>query len=366
MRIKDLTTYLEKLAPLPYQESYDNAGLIVGNQNEIITGVLVSLDSTEDVVEEAIQRGCNVIVAHHPIVFKGLKKLNGKNYVERTIIKAIKNDIAIYATHTNLDNVVNGVSFKIAEKLGLQQVRILAPKSDLLMKLVVFVPVDHTGELLDALYAAGAGEIGNYSQCSFRVDGKGTFKPNAQANPVIGQSGGPLEEVEENRVEVIFPAYLKNQVLEGMRKGHVYEEVAYYLTQLNNQHQEVGSGAFGLLPEPMAEADFLAYLKQNMQVSVIRHTDLMNKPIRKVAVCGGAGSFLLTNAISASADIFITADYKYHEFFDAENRIIIADIGHYESEQFTKELLKDYICKKFTNFAVHLSETPTNPVQYYY
>lgn len=366
MRIKDLTAYLEKLAPLSYQESYDNAGLIVGNPNEIITGVLVCLDSTEDVVEEAIQRGCNIIVAHHPIVFKGLKKFTGKNYVERTIIKAIKNDIAIYATHTNLDNVVNGVSFKIAQLLGLQQVRILAPKADLLMKLVVFVPVDNTGQLLDALYAAGAGEIGNYSQCSFRVEGKGTFKPNAQANPVIGQTGGAMEEVEENRIEVIFPAYLKNQILAAMRKGHVYEEVAYYLTILSNENQEVGSGAVGVLPQEIAETDFLAYLKQNMKVSVIRHTSLLNKSIRKVAVCGGAGSFLLGDAIRAGADIFITADYKYHEFFDAENRIIIADIGHYESEQFTKELLKDYICKKFTNFAVHLSETPTNPVKYYY
>ncbi|RYU92959.1 Nif3-like dinuclear metal center hexameric protein [Emticicia agri] len=366
MTIRDVTAYLEKLAPLSYQESYDNAGLLVGNPNEIITGILVSLDSTEDVVEEAIQKGCNLIVAHHPIVFKGLKKITGKNYVERTIIKAIKNDIAIYATHTNLDNVVNGVSFKIAQLLGLQQVRILTPKSDLLMKLVVFVPVEHTGQLLDALYAAGAGEIGNYSQCSFRVEGKGTFKPNAQANPTIGQSGGAMEEVEENRIEVIFPAYLKNPILAAMRQGHVYEEVAHYLTLLDNENQEVGSGAVGILPQEMTETEFLAHLKQKMQVSVIRHTSLLNKPIRKVAVCGGAGSFLSGDAIRAGADIFVTADYKYHEFFDAENRIIIADIGHYESEQFTKELLKDYICKKFTNFAVHLSETPTNPVKYYY
>lgn len=366
MKIKDLTGYLEKLAPLSYQESYDNAGLIVGHPDELITGVLVSLDSTEDVVEEAIQRGCNLIVAHHPIVFKGLKKITGKNYVERTIIKAIKNNVAIYAIHTNLDNVVNGVSFKITQLLGLQQARILAPKSDLLIKLVVFVPVEYTGQLLDALYAAGAGEIGNYSQCSFRVEGKGTFKPNAQANPTIGRSGGPMEEVEENRVEVIFPAYLKNSILAAMRRGHIYEEVAYYLTSLGNENQEVGSGAVGILPQEMAEVDFLAHLKQKMNASVIRHTRLLNKPISKVAVCGGAGSFLLGDAMRAGADIFITADYKYHEFFDAENRIIIADIGHYESEQFTKELLKDYICKKFTNFAVHLSETPTNPVKYYY
>ena len=365
MTIKDLTNYLEIIAPLSYQESYDNAGLIVGNASADVSGVLVTLDSTEEVIDEAIAKGCNLVIAHHPIVFKGLKRLTGKNYVERTIIKAIKNDVAIYAIHTNLDSVVGGVNFKIAEKLRLEKVKILAPKSQILMKLVVFVPVSNTRKVLDALHAAGAGVIGNYSNASFRGEGIGAFRPNENANPTIGVANID-EEVHENRVEVIFPAYLKNQVLAAMYRSHIYEEVAHDIIMLENQNSEVGSGIIGELSNEISETDFLAYLKQNMGVTVIRHTKLLGKPIRKVAVCGGAGGFLLSDAKIQSADIFITADYKYHEFFDADNRIIIADIGHYESEQFTKELLKDYICKKITNFAVLLSKTNTNPVKYFY
>jgi dinuclear metal center YbgI/SA1388 family protein len=365
MKIKELTTYLEQFAPLAYQESYDNAGLIVGNPNEYISGVLVTLDSTEAVIDEAIAKGCNVVVAHHPIVFKGLKKLTGKNYVERTIIKAIKNDVAIYATHTNLDSVVGGVNFKIAQKLDLQQVKILSPKNQVLLKLVVFVPISNTKAVLDALHEAGAGVIGNYSNVSFRGEGTGAFRPNELANPSIGAANVD-EEVHENRVEVIFPSYLKNQVLAAMHRSHIYEEVAHDIIALENQNPAVGSGAIGELSEAMSEKDFLRYLKEKMNVSVIRHTNLLGKPIKRIALCGGSGGFLLNEAVAQNADVFITADYKYHEFFDADNRIIIADIGHYESEQFTKELLKDYICKKMINFAVHLSETPTNPVSYFY
>lgn len=365
MTIRDLTTYLEQIAPPSFQESYDNSGLLTGDSSALISGVLVSLDCTEEVIEEAIQKNCNVVVAHHPVIFKGLKKLTGKNYVERTIIKAIKNDIAIYGIHTNLDNVAGGVNFRIAEGLGLKNVRILAPKPNTLMKLTVFVPVEDSGQLLDALYLAGAGQIGNYSQCSFRVEGKGTFTPNQASNPVIGKRGEP-EQVDENRVEVIFPAYLKNQVLQGMRKGHKYEEIAYYLSVLENENQEVGSGAVGELGSPLAHEDFLALLKEKMKLKIIRHTAFTGEKISRVAVCGGVGSFLLPNAIGAGADVFVTADYKYHEFFDAENKIMIADIGHYESEQYTKDLLVEKISKKFTNFATCLSQTDTNPVRYYY
>jgi dinuclear metal center YbgI/SA1388 family protein len=364
MIIKELTSYLEDFAPLAYQESYDNVGLIVGDANAEIIGILVTLDSTEDVIDEAIAKGCNLIVAHHPIIFKGLKKLNGKNYVERTIIKAIKNDIAIYATHTNLDSVVGGVNFKIAQLLDLQQVTILSPKRQVLMKLIVFVPIENTQTLVDALHEAGAGMIGNYSHASFWGDGTGCFRPNDLANPSIG-AVNVQEKVQENRVEVIFPSYLKNRVLEAMNRSHVYEEVAHDIILLENQNHEVGSGAIGEVLEAMSETVFLQYLKQRMNVSVIRHTNLLGKPIKRIAVCGGAGGFLLNDAIAQNADIFITSDYKYHEFFDADNRIIIADIGHYESEQFTKELLKDYICKKMLNFAVQLSETDTNPVKYF-
>lgn len=363
-QIRQLTAYLEAFAPLAYQESYDNAGLLVGDPTTEITGVLVTLDATEAVVDEAIARGCNLIIAHHPVVFKGLKKLNGKTYVERTVIKAIKNDIALYAIHTNLDNVTGGVNFRIAQKLNLQNVRILAPKNQVLSKLVTFVPVADTQRVLDALYAAGAGQIGEYKNCSFRVSGTGTFQPGDGAQPAIG-SLGTYHEEPENRLEVLIPTHLQGSVLAALRQVHPYEEVAYYLTPLDNQHQEVGSGAVGDLPTPVAAADWLAYLKTSMDLNLIRYTALPSQPIRRVAVCGGVGSFLLPDAIRSGADVFVTADYKYHEFFDADGRITICDIGHYESEVFTKELLAEHLAKKFTTFAVILAGTNTNPIQYY-
>ncbi len=364
-RISDIMGYLETLAPTAYQENYDNAGLIVGNADAFVTGILLTLDSTEAVIDEAIAKGCNLVIAHHPIVFKGLKKLNGRSYIERTVIKAIKNDIAIYAIHTNLDNVVNGVNFMIAEKLGLQNVTVLAPKNNVLSKLVTFVPTAHSQQVIDALHEAGAGQIGNYDHCSFSVGGTGTFRPNEAAKPVIGQAN-VNELVNENRIEVVFPSYLESKILKALRQSHPYEEVAYYLTALNNQNQTVGSGAVGHLSEGMAVTDFLNYLKTKMNLSVIRHTAFGTKPIQKIAVCGGAGGFLLNDAIRAQADVFITADYKYHEFFDADNQILICDIGHYESEVFTKELLLRFLSKKFVNFAVKSAETNTNPVSYYH
>lgn len=365
MTIKELTDYLEKIAPLNYQEDYDNCGLIVGDANAEITNVLVSLDVTLEVIEEAIAKKCNMIIAHHPLIFRGLKKLNGKNYIEKSVIKAIKNDIAIYAIHTNLDNITNGVNFKIAEKLNLQNVSILKPKSDTLMKLTVFCPLENTPKLQNALYAAGAGEIGNYSSCSFKSAGIGSFKPNSAAVPVIGQNN-KYEEVEENRLEVVFPSFLKGKILEAMRKNHMYEEVAYYLHKIENHNQDVGSGAVGSLPEAMNPNEFLAYLKEAMNLKVIRFTETKAEKIKKVAVCGGVGSFLLSDAKYAGADAFVTADYKYHEFFDAENQIMIADIGHFESEVYTKDLIVEIISKKFTNFASYLSEIDTNPIKYYH
>ncbi|GAB3894848.1 Nif3-like dinuclear metal center hexameric protein [Spirosoma agri] len=363
-QIRQLTAYLEAFAPLAYQESYDNSGLLVGDPGTAITGVLVTLDTTEAVIDEAVAKGCNVVVAHHPIIFKGLKKLNGKTYVERTVIKAIKNDVAIYAAHTNLDNVAGGVNFKIAEKLKLQNVQVLAPKAQVLSKLVTFVPVDDTQRVLDALYAAGAGQVGDYKNCSFRVSGTGTFQPDESAKPAIGAVGEYHEEAE-NRIEVLIPTHQQGQMLAALKQAHPYEEVAYYVTALDNKNQEVGSGAVGDLSEPMDGQSWLAYLKNSMNLNLIRYTPLVDKPIRRVAVCGGVGSFLLPDAIRAGADVFVTADYKYHEFFDADGRIVICDINHYESEVFTKELISQHLAKKFTTFAVILSETDTNPVRYF-
>ncbi|GHB76126.1 Nif3-like dinuclear metal center hexameric protein [Persicitalea jodogahamensis] len=363
--LQELIDSLETLAPPAYQETYDNSGLIVGDPNTEISGVLLSLDCTEEIVEEATRRGCNVVVAHHPIVFKGLKRLNGKNYVERTVIKAIRNQVAIYAIHTNLDHVTAGVNSEIASRLGLKNVKILAPKRQLLRKLTFFVPLSNADQVLDKLYEAGAGTIGNYSECSFRVNGEGTFRPLDGATPFSGKVGR-LERASEQRVELMFPSHVEGKVMQALRRSHPYEEVAYYLHTLENENQEVGAGAIGELSEPLPVADFLAHLKKRMNVSVIKHTASAKPIIERVAVCGGAGSFLLPNALAAGADAFVTADFKYHEFFDAENRIVICDIGHYESEVFTKQLLYDYLSKIFGNFALHLSETNTNPVAYYY
>ena len=361
--VKDVTNHLESFAPVSYQEAYDNSGLLTGDLNQQVTGVLITLDCTEHVVEEAIERGCNLIVAHHPIIFRGIKKLTGSNYVERTIIKAIRNEVAIYAIHTNLDNVHGGVNRKICEKIGLVNVHILSPKSQVLTKLVTFIPNEHTGTVLTALYEAGAGQIGNYENCSFSVVGQGTFRPNENAKPAIGEKL-VQEVVTETRVEVIFPGYLQSKVLNALKKSHPYEEVAYYLTSLNNVNQEVGSGMVGELPTSEEPSDFLKRLKISMDLKVIRHTRLLDHPIKKVAVCGGSGSFLLPQARDAGAQAYVSADFKYHEFFDAEGQLIIADIGHYESEVFTKELLGEVLTKKFPTFAINFSRTVTNPISY--
>lgn len=364
LKIKDIIAELEKWAPGAYQEDYDNAGLIVGEPNGEATGALLTLDVTEDVVEEAVRRGCNLIIAHHPIVFTGLKRFNGNNYVERTVIKAIRAQVAIYAIHTNLDHVASGVNAMIAEKLGLQNLRILAPKRNILKKLTFFCPVENSHTVLDALFAAGAGRIGNYVDCSFKTEGTGSFKPADGANPVIG-TVGEQEQVTEHRSEVMFPAFLEANILRALRESHPYEEVAYYLQVLENENQEVGAGAVGELSEPLSSEEFLAMLKQNMSLNVVKYTAPAGETIRRVAVCGGAGSFLLGAAKRAKADVFVTADYKYHEFFDAENNIMICDIGHYESEVFTKDLLYNYLSGIFSNFALCLSDVNTNPVRYF-
>jgi len=363
-KIKDITDLLESIAPRAYQEDYDNAGLITGNHGDLVNGILCTLDCVESVIDEAIEKNCNLIVAHHPIVFRGLKQLNGKNYVERTIIKAIKNDIAIYAIHTNLDNVNTGVNKKISDQLGLKNSRILTTKSSTLEKLEFFIPVEDTEKVLEAIHEAGAGNIGNYSGCSFRVEGTGTFKPNEKANPVIG-TNNQQEYVKENKVEVIFPAHLEGRIVGALQKAHPYEEVAYYLQSLKNKNQEVGAGMIGELEVEMSADEFLKHLKQSMNLNTIRYTPLNNRKIKRVAVCGGAGSFLLHSAKGAKADAFVTSDFKYHEFFDAEGEIMIADIGHYESEVFTKELLGAFIREKFANIATYLSEVDTNPVKYF-
>ena len=365
MLVKDIMAAIEAVAPTQYQESYDNTGLQVGNPDNEVTGVLISLDVTEAVLDEALERRCNMLVCHHPVIFSGLKRLAGRTYVERIIQKAIKNDIAIYAAHTNLDNMHTGVNAKFAQKLGLINTAILETKSSTLSKLYTYAPVDIADKVRDAMFAAGAGQVGNYSGSSFNTRGTGTFKPGAGANPAIGKAGGEREQVEEVKIEVLVEKHNEGRVLRALFASHIYEEVAYELIPLSNTNQQIGAGMIGTLPEPMDEADFLAFLKKQMKTDCIRHTALKDKKIKKVALCGGSGSFLLPQAIRSGADIFITGDYKYHQFFDAEGKIIIADIGHYESEQFTSEIFEEILNRNFPTFAILLSNINTNPVKYF-
>jgi dinuclear metal center YbgI/SA1388 family protein len=364
MKIKDITDHIESFAPLALQESYDNAGLITGDKNAEVKAALICLDSTEEVIDEAIALGCNLVIAHHPIVFGGLKKINGKNYVERVIIKAIKNDIAIYACHTNLDNVSNGVNQKIASKLGLVNTQILSPKTGVLKKLVTFVPTEHAEKLRSALFEVGCGKIGNYDSCSYNLGGEGTFRANDKAKPFVGAKG-ELHTEAEVRVETIFESWREGAVKKALRSAHPYEEPAFDIYSLNNSMKTTGSGMVGDLERGLSGQDFLNHLKTSMKAGMVRHTNLLNRELKKVAVCGGSGSFLLHDAIAAGADVFVTADFKYHQFFDAENKIVICDIGHYESEQFTSELFYEVIQEKFTTFALHLSKINTNPINYF-
>ena len=363
-KIKDVISHLETIAPTSYQESYDNSGLLTGNKEDEVKGVLISLDCTEAVVEEAIAKKCNLIVSHHPIIFNGLKTLTGKNYVERTVIKAIQNNMALYAIHTNLDNVSVGVNYKFAQLLGLKNISILSPKPNTLTKLVSFVPHDSVDLVLQALYSAGAGTIGNYSECSFSSEGTGSFTPNDNANPTIGYKGN-AEQVNEVRIEVLLPNHKVQDVVNALRKSHPYEEVAYYLTSLDNENQEIGAGIIGELETSTSTNEFLKLLKEKMQLEVIKHTNGFTGKIKKIALCGGSGSFLLKTAIGAKADAYVSADFKYHEYFDAENHLMVCDIGHYESEVSTKGLLYDILSKKFSNFALNLSEIVTNPISYF-
>ncbi|RYE24278.1 MAG: Nif3-like dinuclear metal center hexameric protein [Sphingobacteriales bacterium] len=365
MLVKDIIQAIEAFAPAVYQESYDNSGLQVGDPNMEVTGVLLTLDVTEAIVAEAMERNCNMIVAHHPLLFSGLKRISGRNYVERVVIKTIKHDIAIYAAHTNLDNVHNGVNARIAAKLGLKETSVLMPMTSTLRKLHTFVPAAAADKVRDAMFAAGAGSVGAYKECSYNVAGSGTFKPGADTHPAIGTPNGPRETVDEVKIEVLIGKHNEHAVLKAMMDAHPYEDVAYDIVALNNINQELGAGMIGKLKQPLSEADFLSLLKSNMKADCIRHTALAGKKVEKIAICGGSGSFLLKDAINAGADVFVTADFKYHQFFDAEGKIVIADIGHYETEQFTVEIFEEILKDKFRNFAILLSNLSTNPVNYF-
>ncbi len=364
MLLQDIIFLLSEWAPPSYQENYDNSRLITGNGKWECTGIMCALDATEEVIQDTIDKTCNLLVVHHPILFKGLKSLSGSGYVERAIIKAIKNDIAIYAIHTNLDNVLHGVNAAIARKLHLLQLQVLWPKDGLLCKLYTYVPVAESDKIRTALFYAGAGKIGRYQECSFTATGIGSFKPMAGSNPFIG-SIGHREELAETKIEVIFPAHLQQKILIALFAAHPYETVAYEIIKLQNTYEEVGSGLIGTLEKEIPEDEFLEKVKAAFGLSVLRHTPLLGKNINRVALCGGSGSFLSQKAINSGADVFITADIKYHEFFDADNRILLVDIGHWESEQFTIDLIATFLQQNFPTFAVLKTGVYTNPVRYF-
>ncbi len=363
MTVKSICELIEEVAPLALQESYDNAGLLIGDSQMEVTSVLVCIDITEEVIEEAIQKKCNLIISHHPLIFNGLKRLTGQNEVQRCVAIAIKSDIAIYAAHTNLDNVLQGVNGKIAEKIGLKNIQILQPKQNALLKLITYVPKLHSFRVREALFEAGAGQIGNYDECSFNIEGVGTFRANENAQPFVGNID-ELHSEPESKIEVVLPDYLKYKVLDALLNSHPYEEPAYDFIPLKNAWNQVGAGVVGDLEVEEDEMTFLNQIKSIFKMPIIRYTNLLNKNIKRVALCGGSGSSFLTDAISAKADVYISGDFKYHEFFEAENRILIADIGHFESEQFTKDIFFEIITKKMPTFAVQISDSKTNPINY--
>ena len=364
MKIKEILQALEQWAPIAYQESYDNCGIQSGDAKQELKGILITLDTTEEIIDEAIAKNCNLVISHHPLLFKGLKNITGKNDIERALVKAIKHDITIYAIHTNLDHIASGVSYQICRRLQLQNTAVLLGKTGLLTKLVTYVPEENKEHVLQHLFNAGAGEIGNYSACAFRSEGLGSFLPNEKAKPHIGEAN-KLEYVRESRIETAFPTHLKHDVVQALKAAHPYEEVAYDLFELQNTWEAVGAGMIGELPKPMNVEEFLKHLSASMNVDTYKFTHSYEGLIHKVAVCGGAGSFLLKNALQSGAQAFVSSDFKYHEFFDAEKDILVADIGHYESEVYTKELIYDFLIKKFTNIAILISEINTNPVRYF-
>lgn len=363
MKIKEIIPILEEMAPLGYAEDFDNVGLLIGDAETEITAVLVCHDAIESIVEEAIEKKCNLIICFHPILFSGLKKITGKNYVERAVLKAIRNDISIYAVHTALDNHQNGVNKIFSDTLGLMSPKILIPKQSYIYKLCTYVPANAAASLKNALFGAGAGAIGNYDMCSFTSEGTGSFRGNDASNPVYGTKG-TITYAEETKIELIFEKHLQSKILKALFQNHPYEEVAYEISKLENVHQSIGMGMIGELPEAMHEKEFLLMVKEKTGTGGIRHSAFLNKPIKKVAVLGGSGSFAIKNALQQGADAFITADLKYHQFYEAENQLLLADIGHFESERYIKNYIVDYLTKKITTFAIILCERNTNPVNY--
>ena len=363
MKLKDLCTYLDTIVPLSFQESYDNSGLQVGLPERDISSALITLDVTEETIEEAISEKCDIIISHHPLIFNGIKRISGKTFTERILYKAVKNDIAIYSSHTNLDIFSNSVSRKMAEKLELKEVKVLSPLKNRLLKLVTYIPETHLDKVKDALFEAGAGVIGNYDMCGFTTSGKGSFRANENANPFIGEKGA-IHFENEIRFETVLFSHLKEKVIKALLENHPYEEVAYDVYTLENENVEIGLGCVGSFVDEISEVALLEILSVLFNSKGVRFSKPLGRQVKKIAVCGGSGAGIISSAIASGADVFITSDIKYHNFFDADNKILLVDIGHFESEKFSGEILYDLLIKKFPKFAVRFSEKNTNPINY--
>ena len=364
MKIKNITSLLETWAPLSYAEDFDNVGLLVGNKENECTGVLITHDVSVTVVEEAIKKECQLIICFHPILFNGLKRITGRDYVEKTIVKAIENQIAIFALHTALDNHQHGISYQLGQCLGLENQHILLPQKDSLFQLTTYVPPADKDKVMNALHAAGAGKMGRYSYCSFSVEGEGRFLGDTNSNPTIGQPE-KLTKTPEEMIRLLVPKHAKQNILNALQKSHPYEAVAYELVALQNENPTVGMGSLGKLPNPLPVDEFLSHVKKQLNIPYVRHTQTNKNNIETVAVLGGSGSFCIDPALAKGADALVTADLKYHDFFKAENQLLLVDAGHYETEHFTKKIIHQFLTKKIPNFAITLSEVNTNPVKYF-
>ena len=363
MIVKDIIKLLDDKYPFCYAEDYDNVGLIIGDEQNKVKGIIVCLDAIESVIDEAIEKNCNVIVSFHPIIFEGLKKITNTNYVEKAVNKCIKDNISLISIHTAMDNSIVGVNKIICDKLKLNKTRILIPKKGTIKKLTTYVPEKNLEDLKNKLYTSGAGTIGNYDECSFSVKGIGTFKGNSKSNPIIGKKGSQTK-IEEVKVTFTFPAHKEQQVLQTLKINHPYDEYAFEIISTENINKDIGLGMIGELDKGMSENEFINYIKIKMNTKIIRHSELTGRSIKTVAVLGGSGSFAINNAISENVDVYITSDLKYHDFFKADKKILLTDIGHYESEQYTKNAIHTYLTEKITNFAIVLAETNSNPVKY--
>ena len=364
MTIQKVITEIEKHIAISQAEDFDNVGLLCGLPERNVSGILVCHDALENIVEEAIHRNCNLIVCFHPIIFSGLKSLTGKNYVERAVLKAIENKVAIYAIHTAFDNDFHGVNAGICNLLGLKNLKILQPKKDNLKQLNVYVPNDHSENVKEALFSAGAGNIGFYDECSFKIEGKGTFRPIEGSSPFSGEQN-IRENADEAMISVIFESFKQNQIVAAMKAAHPYEEVAHQIYQLENDNQYSGLGMYGEFETEVDENYFLNLVKEKFNLNIIKHSDLNNKKIRRVGVLGGSGASGIKAALSKKCDAYLTGDLKYHDYFLAESKMLICDIGHYESEQLVSQQLFEILSQKFSTFAVLKSSEKTNPVNYF-